>query len=60
MNPVSAFILLAGPSILNRAIVSELEVDFMEYTAELPALIEAELPTQVEAELPQPIEAEIC
>lgn len=60
MNPVSAFLLLSGPSALNRAIISELEAELVEFTAELPPPIEAELPQPVEAELPPPPEVETC
>jgi hypothetical protein len=60
MNPVSAFLLLSGPSTLSRAIISELEAELMEFTAELPAQVEAELPAPVETELPPTPEAETC
>lgn len=50
----------AGGGTINRAIISELEVELVEFEAELPAPLVAELPTPVEADLPEPIEVETC
>lgn len=50
----------AGTQIINRAIISELEAELVEFTAELPAPIVAELPQPVEAELPPTPEVETC
>ncbi len=60
MRPVTHFILLAGPTSTSRAIISELEAEVAEYTAELPAPIEAEVEAPPEAEVPTPVEAETC
>lgn len=49
-----------GTQIINRAIISELEVELATFEAELPAPVVAEIPPLPEAEIPEPVEAETC
>ena len=48
-----------GTTILNRAIISEFEVEVVEYEVELVAPLEVELPAPPAVELPETPEIEL-
>lgn len=49
----------SGTLVLNRAVVSEMEVEVVTYDVELPPVLEVELPEAAAVELPEVPEIEI-